>query len=75
MDEFVIDTWVTLKDFVPLKQRDEAAYQYIKLVDESGMINNLHDISGHDVYLDKVIAELVGEAEDLNDLDELEFEE
>lgn len=68
-EETIIDIWHIMKDFVPVKQREEAAFQFMQLLEDSGEEINL--LTGHDAYLDKVIAEIVGEPDE----EDLELEE
>ena len=55
-EEILVELWYVAKDFIPVKQREEAAYQFVQVIDERGL--DLHSITGNDAYLDKVVAEL-----------------
>jgi len=54
-----------------MKQKEEAAFQYVQLLDDTGV--DLHALTGNDAYLDKCIAEIVGESDDYDE-DEMELD-
>ena len=57
-EELFIEVWRTLIDFIPIKQRETAAIQYVQAVEEVGYdTSNYTEAHSEDVYLDKVLTE------------------
>ncbi len=74
MDEaFIIEIWDTFKDYVPEKNRDTAANQYVDFLVGRDVDNNtLEGIMGFDPHLDQAIELTLGEEnrEDSDEYDE-----
>lgn len=54
--ELLVSIWSTFEDYIPGKQRMQAAEQYIRALEEFGIYaDELTEVHGHSKYLDKAI--------------------
>lgn len=68
----LVDAYLTMKEYVPSKDRQAAADQLIGLLSDSGIADtDLESFGAVDSYLKRAMAEIVGEPDD----DELDFED
>ena len=63
--ELLVSIWSSIEDYIPAKQRNQAAEHYIKALEEFGIYGDeLTDCHGHSKYLDKAIDEAYPRDED-----------
>lgn len=70
--EFVLEAWGVLKEYIPSKQRFDAAVALIKSLDSDFDSDDYDDIKGEDQYLDlavETVFELEHEKDDNDDED------
>lgn len=55
--EFFSEVWSTLKSYIPVKERDDAAMQLVSLYDEYMDIDDLRHLESPDKHLDAALSE------------------
>ncbi len=53
--DLLLSVWLSLEDYVPAKQRQQAAEQYLRALEEFGVYAEELDVHGHSTYLDKAL--------------------
>ncbi len=74
MDEqLIIDVWETFRDYIPEKQRDTAASQYLDfLVEQEVDTDTLEGLKGYDPHLDQAIDLVLDEGNSDEDYEDKE---
>lgn len=77
MDEQkIIDIWDTFKDYIPEKQRDTAANQYMDfLLDQEVTTDTFESLKGYDPHIDQALDLVLQEFSDQDEYDEEDEEE
>ena len=69
-DSFIVEIWDIFKEYVPEKNRETAATQFVEFLQDSGVKDSvLESVLGYDQYLDSAI-ELIINEEEFDDDDE-----
>lgn len=69
-DSFIVEIWDIFKEYVPEKNRETAATQFVEFLQVSGIKDSvLESVLGYDQYLDSAI-ELVINEEDFDEEEE-----
>lgn len=67
-NSLIIDLWGVVKDSIPTKDREEAAYQFLTVFCDYGCdYASLKDIMGDDDILDRALREIRDEEDDDDD--------
>lgn len=53
--DLLLSIWLSLEDYVPGKQRQQAAEQYLRALEEFGIYAEELDVHGHSNHLDKAL--------------------
>lgn len=53
--DLLLSIWLSLEDYVPAKQRQQAAEQYLRALEEFGIYAEEFDVHGHSNHLDKAM--------------------
>ena len=70
LPDFFIEMWSAIKNYIPQKDRYDAARRIVDVYDGIGDIEELKDYLGQDDYLDSALNEYFDELEDFEDSDE-----
>lgn len=68
-EDLIVAIWDMFLDFIPEKNRDQAANQYINLITKHIEVEMLEDLQGCDEYLDNAIDEVMEELVNNDDED------
>ena len=70
-DQLIIEIWETFKDFIPEKNRDTAAIQFVDFLQSRDIDDDtLNSLLGYDPSLDNALELLENEEEQEDELDE-----
>lgn len=77
MDEQqIIDIWDTFKDYIPEKQRDTAANQFMDfLLDQEVTTDTFESLKGYDPHIDQALDLVMEEFSDQDEYDDEDNEE
>ena len=74
-ESLIIEIWDTFKDYVPEKNRETAAEQFVDFVISKDVeISTLESLLGYDPHLDSAITNVLEELNDEDD-DEIDYGE
>ena len=63
-DSFIVEIWDIFKEYVPEKNRETAATQFVEFLQDAGVKDSvLESVLGYDQYLDSAIELIINEDE------------
>mgnify|MGYP003386478544 CR=1 len=70
LPDFFVEMWAASKNYIPQKDRYEAARRIVDVYDGIGDIEELKEYMGQDDYLDSALNEYFEELDEFEDSDE-----
>jgi hypothetical protein len=70
LPDFFIEMWTAIKNYIPEKDRYDAARRIVDVYDGLGDVEELKDYTGQDDYLDSSLSEYFNELDEFEDSDE-----
>ena len=69
LPDFFTEMWTAIKNYIPQKDRHDAARRIVDVYDGIGDVEELRDYTGQDDYLDNALSNYFNEVEEFEDSD------
>jgi hypothetical protein len=69
LPDFFTEMWTAMKNYIPQKDRFDAARRLVDVYDGIGDVEELRDYTGQDDYLDNALSNYFNEVEEFEDSD------